>query len=75
MSEAYEPRPSRMAALLERLWLGLEDGRDYEVPPDPVKVLGLINHLAGKSWATTDLVCDAIERIAGEGGWDIHGYP
>jgi hypothetical protein len=55
------------------LWLDLEDGRDYEVPVEAVKVLGFINHFAEKSWATPAWLRRAIQRIAEARGWHIHG--
>jgi hypothetical protein len=49
-----------------RLWLDLEDGRDYEVPTDPIKVLGFVDHFSEKTWVTTRWLRDAIRRIARE---------
>jgi hypothetical protein len=28
----------------------LLSGREYEIPADPIKVLGLLDHLSGKAW-------------------------
>ena len=55
-----------------KLWLVLEDGREYEVPADPIKVLGLLHHFAGKVWADHGFFYHAIARIANARGWQIH---
>ena len=49
-------------------------GRDYEIPDHPVKVLGLLHHLAGKGWADSGFFFHAIQRIADAKGWKIHPF-
>jgi hypothetical protein len=41
------------------------DGAGYRIPEDPIKVLGLLHHLSGKTWADTgEFFQLAISRIA-----------
>jgi hypothetical protein len=37
-----------------------------------VKCLGLLRHLAGKTWATREVLARVIDQIALARGWDIH---
>lgn len=50
------------------------DGEGYRVPDDPIKVLGLLHHLAGKTWANHEFFFYAISRIAEARGWQIHPF-
>jgi hypothetical protein len=52
--------------------LRLEDGREYEIPSDPIKVMGLLHHFAGKTWANHRFFFHAIARIAQAQGWQIY---
>lgn len=56
------------------LFLRLEDGREYEIPSDPIKVMGLLHHFAGKTWADHGFFFCAIARIAEAQGWQIHPF-
>ncbi len=57
-----------------KLFLQLEDGREYGIPTDPIKVMGLLHHFAGKKWANHRFFFHAIARIAKSQGWEIHPY-
>jgi hypothetical protein len=60
-------------------WLEATEGRDYKLPDDPFKVLGLLHHLTQKR-CVGDVLVDAsyvrlvIERIAAALGWQIHPF-
>ena len=56
------------------LWLAVSRGRDYLIPEHPIKVLGLLHHLAGKKWADSGFFFHAISRIAKAKGWKIHPF-
>ncbi len=56
------------------LLLRLEDGRQYDVADNPVQVLGLLHHFAGKIWADHRFFFHAIARIADARGWRIHPF-
>ena len=57
-----------------RAYLVLGDGRDYRIPDDPIKAMGLLHHLASKTWATREFLCEAIAVMAGEMDWPIHPF-
>lgn len=54
--------------------LQLEDGREYEIPSDPIKAMGLLHHFAGKKWADQRFFFYAITRIAEVRRWKIHPF-
>jgi hypothetical protein len=54
--------------------LQLDDDREYEIPNDPIKALGLLHHFAGKNWADRRFFFYAITRIAETRGWRIHPF-
>lgn len=55
-------------------YLVLKDRRRYRIPETPEKVLGLIDHLAGKTWADAKFLMLAIRRIAAARDWPIHPF-
>jgi hypothetical protein len=55
-------------------WLELQDGREYSVPDDPVKFLGLVEHLARKTWVDTEFIVATIRKTADAKGWKIHPF-
>ncbi len=54
--------------------LEIFDGVEYEIPHHPIKVLGLLHHLAGKEWADGRFFHHAIDRIARAKNWPIHPF-
>lgn len=56
------------------LLLVLDDGRQYEIPNDTIKTMGLLHHLASKTWASRRFLYYAIGRIAEARGWKIHPF-
>lgn len=58
----------------QELVVELEDGREYTLPDDPLKVLGLLQHFAGKVWADRRFFLHLIGRIAQARGWVIHPF-
>jgi hypothetical protein len=66
------PEFPKIVKRMRQPFLQLEDGREYAVSSDPLKVLGLLHHLAGKKWANHGFFFHAIARIAKTQGWEIH---
>jgi len=56
------------------LVLEVFDGVEHEIPDHPIKVIGLLHHLAGKSWPDGRFFHYAIDRIARVKGWPIHPF-
>jgi hypothetical protein len=54
-------------------YLVLQDGRDYEIPDNPIEVLGLLHHFTGKAWCSTQWLRAAIDRIATIRRWQVYG--
>ena len=74
MIDATPPKYPKAVERNGEVFLRLEDGREYEVPDDPMKVLGLLHHLSGKTWADRSFFFHAIQRIARAKGWEIHPW-
>jgi hypothetical protein len=68
------PKYPRVVKFEGALWLEAAKDRDYKVPDHPIKVLGLLHHLAGKTWADCGFFFYAIQRIASAKGWKIHPF-
>jgi len=68
------PREIQMFAELEgdRLYLTIPDGRVYDIENDPIKALGLLDHLCGKTWMDGEYACQAIHAMANAANWKIH---
>lgn len=57
------------------LKLEVKRGLEYRIPNDPVKVLGLLDHLSWKPFAEVPgFMRLAIRRIATAKGWEIHPF-
>ena len=69
------PKFPRVVRRKRKPFLQLEDGREYEIPRDPIKAMGLLHHFAGKTWADRRFFFYAIARIAKAQGWAIHAFP
>jgi hypothetical protein len=46
-------------------------GADYVIPKDPVAALGLLAHLASKTWADREFLQEAVHVIAAANDWSI----
>ena len=57
----------------DQYYLVTAPATDYPIPEDPIKVLGLLRHVAEKTWADGPFMHRVIEHIARIRGWDIHG--
>lgn len=66
------PKYPRVRGRRNDLGLEISSGVIYDIPDHPIKVLGLLHHLAGKGKADSDFFFFAIERIAAARGWHIH---
>jgi hypothetical protein len=66
------PKFPRVVRRKRKPFLQLQDGREYEVPSDPIAVMGLLHHFAGKRWANNKFFFHAIARIAKAQGWQIY---
>jgi hypothetical protein len=65
------PRVTRAGGVL---WLTVSPGRDYEVPGDPYKFMGLIHHLSAKTWTAGSFIGECIQQVAQARGWSIHPF-
>jgi hypothetical protein len=72
--DATPPEFPKVVRRKGKPFLQLEDGREYRIPSDPIKVMGLLHHFAGKVWANHRFFFHAIARIAKERGWEIHPF-
>ena len=67
-------RHPRVVTKRDEMFLEVFPGRSYRVPDDPHRFMGLMSHLAMKTWASGALISDAIERVAQAKGWLIHPF-
>lgn len=68
------PRFPRVVSDRTGDYLVLEDRRRYRIPEDPVKALGLLDHLGSKTWADAGFLVRAIRRISAARDWPIHPF-
>jgi hypothetical protein len=68
------PKFPRAVLFRGEWYLEAREGVDYRIPTDPTKCLGLVEHLAGKTWADRRFLFHAVREIARARDFHIHPF-
>jgi hypothetical protein len=72
MENTPAPRYPRLSRVRGELWVTVIRGRDYYVPNDPERFIGLLQHLSAKKWCSAQLIYRIIALISRERPWSLH---
>lgn len=65
------PEFPRISGKGRDMTLEVEAGRHYDVPETPLEFLGLVRHLAKKTWVDREFIRLAIARVALARDWKL----